>query len=657
MTRQPQVRQVSAAAPAVGAVSAFGGLVAKGSTTHVAAFGDSLMWGQGLERSGRFAQQITNALPTIFGTKQAVISADASRSGAQIRARGDQRQTFPDTFPSLFQSASERAKFLKALDESPASRLYGEVPATFPTVRGQVAMVPDALGKTIDVALVNGGVNDISPQDIINPQVSTGQFVERWDGEIRSVFRDDVLELIGRVRHKCPNAIILYFGFFSPLSYRSSKSKIREAFKYELDDDVGWWINGLLGIKDVDAAVLEAVTRAVWMQGRFQYWARQAVVVANRTEALRGPGVLFVPSAFQPENSVFASAPYLWEAYRPPTKDPAQAERKKRCPRIDQIDKLQGLYDWITSTSGPQGRLMPPTSSDTNSVLGKIDGPLLLKESMKAYLADASSDNLATMTGYLRTEILRIRRAVIASMSHPNPAGAKSYAQVALGRLRSHADALKRIAVEQRPGSPAAGTGTGETLDTTLRRYGLRGTGPIQSAVGHQDVDSLAVQVTTGATSARDFFPDVWLEITVKGAKGISSRRQYKLNFEYTRKLFAYGPAIKNQRAWWVSKLYPQFEPGTTSRFTIDTMGRLRLDEVTKCVIRVGGDRLAGKQPLLGRSYGKFWRPAEVRLEVNGQEVASVGTSGSLGFDTTLDLGYPPPVGSPAVQLQLNASR
>jgi lysophospholipase L1-like esterase len=57
---------------------------------RVAAFGDSLMWGQGLRRADRFAWLITNDLAAAV-KRNAVLVADASRSGAQINAGDKER--------------------------------------------------------------------------------------------------------------------------------------------------------------------------------------------------------------------------------------------------------------------------------------------------------------------------------------------------------------------------------------------------------------------------------------------------------------------------------------------------------------------------------------------------------------------------------------
>src|SRR5260221_5993935 len=492
---------------------------------RVAAFGDSLMWGQGLNRTDRFTELITRALPEILGRQQGIVAWDRSRSGAKISDRSrtgakvrdhrDSREVFLDRFPSYFHNDTERARFLDGSDDSPAIGLYGEVPAPFPTVRGQVDLVSDALGETIDVALVDGGVNDIALEDIINPTVFSGKFVERWDGQIRAVGHDDVLELLGRVRRKCPNAIIMYFGFFAPLSYESSTSKIRAWFEHEWNDEFTWWLNGVVRFHDVNADILEAMTRAVWMQGRWQYWTRQAVVDANKDATVRGPGVLFVPSGFTAENSVFANSPWLNDDYTPPTTDPAQHERVSRCPRAPQLYDMRRLHTALSldiRTPLPFG-----TDAAVRALLNAIDGPLKLRQALmdlENYLINRSGEpdliriRRGRVVDPLGVEIGRIQHALIASVGHPNAAGAQFYADNAIARLKGHLAVTKSIDLDMRPGGLTPFPGTGETLDATLRRYRLRGSGSLHAVAGHLDVDSLAVRTVTAADSDQNFFPD-----------------------------------------------------------------------------------------------------------------------------------------------------
>src|SRR4051794_37829016 len=93
------------------------------NAVRVAAFGDSLMWGQGLRRDERFTAEIAKLIPMLqpYNGRQAAVTWDESRSGAKIRARGDDRHAFVDRFPALFADATARRRFLDGSDESPAS--------------------------------------------------------------------------------------------------------------------------------------------------------------------------------------------------------------------------------------------------------------------------------------------------------------------------------------------------------------------------------------------------------------------------------------------------------------------------------------------------------------------------------------------------------
>lgn len=64
-----------------------------------------------------------------------------------------------------------------------------------------------------------------------------------------------------------------------------------------------------------------------------------------------------------------------------------------------------------------------------------------------------------------------------------------------------------------------------------LRRYKLRGTGPVEAGLPHQDVDSLVVRVVNSDTSDPNFFSDIWLVVTTTERAGRTSKRQYLLNF------------------------------------------------------------------------------------------------------------------------------
>ena len=293
------------------------------------------MWGQGNKRADRFSMRFTRLVGSTFGKPgpPGALMFDASRSGAKIRDSAGERLEFTNVYPFLFPNATARKQFLDGTTDAPAYGLYGEIPETFPTVLGQVKMLPVADGKKINVALVTGGINDISPEDVINPLLYTGRYIERYDGDIRRVVEDNVTSLLQAVRSRCPNAVIFYFGFYSAASYLSNTNKLSDLFKHEYNDDFKWWFNRYIyELIDVNKMINEAQTRSEWFHGRWQYWTRRAVNYMNADDARRGPGVIFVPSHFGPSHAGFTMNSRLWDDYDSPTRDPARASSPSSSP-------------------------------------------------------------------------------------------------------------------------------------------------------------------------------------------------------------------------------------------------------------------------------------------------------------------------------------
>jgi hypothetical protein len=616
-----------------------GGVVASDRRfVRIAAFGDSLMWGQGLNRNDRFTVLIAKGIGQEVKRTSTIVH-DLSRSGAKIRARGDDRPGFVDTYPRLFPGGRGKGPFLRGRDEKPATGLYGEEPATFPTVQGQLNLMPDAMGREVDVALLDGGINDIEIEDVVNPQVETGRWIEHYDGAVRIVAHDDVLDLIGRTRRKCPNALIMYFGFFPPLSYESDTGKIRDFMKHEYNDDVAWWFNEhVLHAVNVDHLILEGIVRGLWFQGRWQYWTRKAVDKANHDDAIRGPGIVFVPSGFEERNAVFAERPYLWDDPYDPTEDDAREMRVKNIPRVSQLDALRQIFTDVSLAADADVRgdydardtHRARAMQETERLLAADKWPRRLENGLQ-YLADGKFGTMATA---LRNEIGRIQHDLIASLSHPNTAGAAQYAWNALVRYNRFHDV--KNAIRQQALHPKVPVVGGETLEQLLIRCRLRGDGALIADAGHLDVDSIAIRVVTGDASDKDLLPDVWLVVTTKHAKGKTSRHSYLLNFKYGSIPAPGAPIVV--LVW---KFYPQFEPGTTALFTVDTAGKLRLDEIVGCSLVLGPDPVAGKGV---RGYGTVWRPSEVRLEINGNQVVDLRIHGKeVRPNGRLDLHWPAP--------------
>ncbi|WP_411700460.1 hypothetical protein [Conyzicola sp.] len=628
--------------------------------TKVAAFGDSLMWGQGLPRDKRFSVLFVDRLPILTKRRPASLVWDASRSGAQIKARENRifgrffesvlysdRAKFLDRFPKYFANADQRKAFIAGEDDGPARKLYGEVPAPFPSVIGQVKLLSKAGGKGIDVALVDGGVNDLDVEDIVNPQVETGAFVERWEGDIKQVAYHDVLQLLKAIRGKCPNAVIMYFGFFPTVSETSDTGRIRELFKHEYNNDVAWWFNEhIWEAVDVDELIFEATIRGEWFHNRFLFWARRAIAEANRDEDLRGPGILFVPSQFGRDQAVFAPSTFLWEDYTDATGDPARHDRIVGLPRSDALSEMVKLKRNAAPVYTPAGDSESPGKysvggrSLAKQLRAGINGPTKLRETLLWYSKvpddiseESAIKNAARLKEQLVPEINRIQHALIASMGHPNLEGAKAYADSATNRYRLHLEAMKTLAKPRNDGAEVP-------FDTTLRKYNVRGTGPVEADVGMLNVDSLEIQAKTRTNSDAGLLPDIWLVIQTKSEAGAKRTKEYRLNFRYKHH------RLLNVRS--VSKLYAHFEPEKTNVLSVDTLGVLELDEIVGCALVVGPDPYDGDGTV--HNYGTHWHPENIELRVNGRRVLRLDLDDhAYGPSDVVDLNYPAPIDRLAV--------
>jgi hypothetical protein len=612
----PEVQQVQ-----LGAVQ----LPVPAGSLGVAAFGDSIMWGQGNKRDDRFSVIFTKQLKDRVG-KPGVLVWDASRSGARIREAKGERQEFADIYPHLFPTAQARKEFLEG-DDAPASRLYGEVPATFPTVLGQVKMIPKSLARQIDVALVDGGVNDIDVENVINPLLATGHYIERYDGEIRRVVEQDVTALLKAVRSKCPKAVIMYFGFFPGFSYASDTNKLREFFKHEYDDDFKWWLNRhVYEMIDVNKMINEAITRALWFNGRWQYWTRRAVNAMAANDADRGPGVIFVPSGFRADNAGFGPDGWLWDDYEIPIQDPAVDVRLSGIPRQKQLEQMVKTILFIL----PGFHDVSDRRRAVRDLDAVIDGPLRLKRDLQDFVAgQAGAPKLAL--DRLADEIHRIQHGMIASVAHPNKKGAASYAVQAGNRYQEHLKTMERVqaerAAEVSPPKP--------TLDATLRKYNLRG-GPLDGDVTHLDVDSLAVIVKTATNSSRNMGLSAHLVLELKDKR----TRRYLLTFK--NHVDVLDAMVNGDDP--IGKPYPYLEPDKTNRLTVVVDESLKLSDVVASAIVLGPDPWPNASPKVRSRYGRTWSPDSVQLEVNGRPVRTAELFGQkIGPGGHVDLGWPAP--------------
>lgn len=118
---------------------------------HMLAFGDSIMWGQGLSHNQKFATLVQDWV-------------GANLPGRQL----------------TFQNFAHSGAVIQTDSRDGATDWDGEVPSPYPTISRQLQSTRDAMLSSsvkpadVDLVLLNGGANDVGITSILNPFASSG---------------------------------------------------------------------------------------------------------------------------------------------------------------------------------------------------------------------------------------------------------------------------------------------------------------------------------------------------------------------------------------------------------------------------------------------------------------------------------------------------
>jgi hypothetical protein len=498
------------------------------SELRVAVLGDSAVWGQGLATDDKFAMIAAREIAERLG-RDPVIESFVARSGAKIRAAekdgsvrialpsgvgiseapGD-RVAFYDTFPSLFTTDDETRAFFAGTNEEMARALAGEIPATFPTVTYQVRRTPDAVGREIDLVIVDGSINDVEIDEVLDPD---GDDLEDLARTIRRFAFDALMDLLEAVRAKFPRAVIVVTGYFSPFSSDSDRDQLESLAKF-LSGRPGWQLAlndvltspygrillfpfSLLGT-DVGQAVEKVIRRSEFAHRRGLFWMRKAVADLNET-ATAGAGLIFAHPGFRPDNSAFASgAPLVHEAYKPPgagdheVHDAALDERLRAIPRRDHLSALRTARTGLRALfSGAVNVAVEEILERLADLRRELDGPTSLRALLEAVVTAPGGlrpNRAREALPGVEAEIGRIEVSTIASFVHPNEAGARRYADVIVDRHTRQVHRTVRRDLER------LAVGTVSVRDS-IGRYGFTVGIGLRAFLHHMLVDTLAVEM------------------------------------------------------------------------------------------------------------------------------------------------------------------
>lgn len=284
--------------------------------------GDSVLWGQGLRREQKFHELAVREIAAIIGVSESDIHIIfVAHSGAVIDE------------PNLPVRFNATVPF------------WQEVPHSTPTVLEQIdqALPPSrSQDPSINLVILNGGINDINFRVILDPTASD----DKLDQKIRENCYNDMLKLLRKVRGNFPNAVVVVVGYYPILSEASNLIIL------QLTVSLLMLTVGLPGPLVSIVAAQRVVRRFRYFHRRQLSWLRRAVTEMYSETGLCGPGVLFAHPAFGPRNSIGAPNALLfgpkvpndlddvWERFRrnPLTNilaiepdDPVSRSRKNAC--------------------------------------------------------------------------------------------------------------------------------------------------------------------------------------------------------------------------------------------------------------------------------------------------------------------------------------
>lgn len=273
---------------------------------RIVVLGDSIMWGQGLADHEKFtikirdwlAQQLSRPVTMeVFAHSRAVIEADATR------------------------------------DREPA--LPGELPNKYPSITAQANQVADP--GEVDLVLLNGGINDMGAEKIVNPFHLHNlnwirQQSEEHCGKMTGLLQSAILPRMAR-------AAVVVVGYYPLISEQSDPLKVAKL--------TGLLCENLPGIKNILQSFNHAIIKplaaqsAAWINA-CDHTMKAAVDAANLQARNRGawwmtaaapatqtpPQFAFAPVNFAAEHCYAAPATLLWLLHEA---DSMMVQRVKQC--------------------------------------------------------------------------------------------------------------------------------------------------------------------------------------------------------------------------------------------------------------------------------------------------------------------------------------
>ncbi|MCL4741735.1 MAG: hypothetical protein KJZ54_05975 [Phycisphaerales bacterium] len=355
--------------------------------------GDSLMWGQGLLPQNRFREIVRLRLEAELG--QPVTELSLARSGARCTPPSIQIPRNP-TGDAESDDVAVRDSLLDATSPAVPSRysasnftreIPGPVPTTLRQLESALGILSDPANASdpasVRLILLDGGINDTGIGNIIAPTaaIEEGGPLASWEAWIFAAavqVRNKMIETLRFALTNFPNAAIVVNGYFPVFSMYSSAALFRVQALVAIH-----YVPGLNFVAPLTIAAAADASRA-W-QVASNRRLRQAIATV-RAE-FPGRNVFFARSGIERERCLFAPFTMLWD------------------------------YDGVPDVT-------PTNELDVAMILAGITPH-----------DEVAVQRHAAVTAAGFTDPVRAATSIMASVGHPNVAGARDYAESIIDAL------------------------------------------------------------------------------------------------------------------------------------------------------------------------------------------------------------------------------
>lgn len=391
----------------------------------IVAIGDSIVWGQGLEPEDKFTRIVARELPAELSE-----ALDLSHSGAVIGGNPQSSQH------------KEKPRGAAAVSTSP---FRGEIPNKLPTIISQINDIAKLTApKEIDILLMDGGANDAGFDNVLSGDKNDfRRFLHATARDVTSHCRF----ALKAAKETCPNALIVYTGYFAGLSEESNLESETDEEIAKLTFVPSILLNILsLGsgelLKDFlgwlsDMPIETVKKNAVDFHYELIRALKSAIADFNMRQARESPtptiDIVFVDPSFKPSNAMFTPDSLLHDL-RSFSRRVAEGRTNLYW---SNTPSAQALFTLSEATA-----LINKSPSDAFDIIGDFFDGFKDLDNFNPFDGDVFSDNkeegLFDNTVNKTKARFTVWKNINAHLAHPNRAGARQYADKTLKAIREN---------------------------------------------------------------------------------------------------------------------------------------------------------------------------------------------------------------------------